>query len=88
MQITVEISFYPLSEQFGNHVLDFLSDLRGESDVSIMTNQMSTQITGDYDQVMSLVNAALKQNFQKGYKASVVMKIFNEGLELKWLDLA
>ena len=88
MQITVEISFYPLHEQFGTHVLDFISDLANKTDVNFMTNSMSTQLTGDYDLVMSLVNTALKRSFDKDFKAAVVMKIFNEGLELKWLNLS
>ncbi|MCB0688107.1 MAG: thiamine-binding protein [Saprospiraceae bacterium] len=87
MQITVEISFYPLDQAFGNQVLEFIADLKGDSSLQIRSNSMSTQISGDFDTVQSKVQSAVKAAFSKGIKAVVVMKMFNEGLELDWLDL-
>ena len=87
MQITVEISFYPLKEDFGSPILDFIAEIKSKGHLVVKTNSLSTQITGDYDVVMGHLKDALKKSFDQGFKATAVMKIFNEGLELAWLPL-
>ena len=87
MQITVEISFYPLKEDFGSPILDFIAEIKSRGNLVVKTNTLSTQITGEYDEVMGQLKDALKNSFDQGFKATAVMKIFNEGLELDWLAL-
>jgi uncharacterized protein YqgV (UPF0045/DUF77 family) len=87
MQITVEISLYPLTEAFGSPIIEFISDLKSNKSLAIKTNTLSTQNTGDYDEVMIHLKDALKKAFAQGFKATAVLKIFNEGLELDWLAL-
>ena len=87
MQITVEISFYPLDQTFGNQILEFIADLKDHAGLKMKTNSMSTQISGEFDTVWTHVQSATKIAFSKGIKAVVVMKMFNDGLELDWLDL-
>lgn len=88
MQVTVEISYYPLHQHFGDEVLSFLKILRSHAgDLAVKTNSMSTQISGPLDQVMDCVKQSMKEGFQPDLKASVILKVFNEGLELKWLDI-
>jgi uncharacterized protein YqgV (UPF0045/DUF77 family) len=87
MKITVEISLYPLKEAFGSPIIDFISELKRKESLIIKTNSLSTQITGDYDEVMNHLKDVLKKTFDQGYKATAIMKIFNEGLELEWLAL-
>ncbi|MBK8506877.1 MAG: thiamine-binding protein [Saprospiraceae bacterium] len=88
MQITVEISFYPLHQSFGSQILEFVRYLQGHSELEVKTNSMSTQISGDFDTVMERVTSALKQGFSSEIKTVAVMKIFNEGLQLEWLNLS
>ncbi len=87
MQITVEISFYPLQQSFGNQILEFINGLRGDPLLQIRTNSLSTQVTGEFESVMQQVTKAIKKGFSGDVKAVVVMKMFNEGLELEWLEL-
>jgi len=87
MQITVEISFYPLDQTFGNQILEFIADLKANTNLKMKTNSMSTQISGEFEAVLTHVKSAVKTAFSRGIKAVVVMKMFNEGLELDWLDL-
>lgn len=87
MYITVEISFYPLDQSFGSQILDFIADLAHHEGVETRTNSMSTQITGEYEAVFGIVQNAVRKAFSKGIKAVVVMKMFNEELELEWLKL-
>jgi uncharacterized protein YqgV (UPF0045/DUF77 family) len=87
MQITVEISFYPLHQSFGSQILEFVRYLNDESNLEVKTNSMSTQISGDFDAVMERVTSALKQGFSSEIRTVAVMKLFNEGLQLEWLNL-
>lgn len=87
MIITVEISLYPLDQTFGNQILEFIGDLKQGNQLKIRSNSMSTQITGEYDEVFAHLQKATKAAFQKGIKSVLVMKMFNEGLELDWLNL-
>ena len=87
MQITVEISYYPLKEAYGSEVLDFIAALRKGSGVEIKTNNLSTQLRGEFEETMKCIHDALEVGLSKDFKAGVVIKIFNDGLELDWLDL-
>jgi uncharacterized protein YqgV (UPF0045/DUF77 family) len=87
MQITVELSFYPLHQSFGSQILEFIGELKGDERLRIRTNSLSTQISGDFETVMQQVTRAVKRGFSAQVKAVVVMKMFNEALELEWVDL-
>lgn len=58
MIVTVEISYYPLTEDFNTPISSFLQQLSG-SDLAIETGTMSTQITGEYSDVMRLLTSAM-----------------------------
>lgn len=86
MQVTVEISLYPLSKHFGPLILDFVQNLRSHTELKIKTNAMSTQMTGPFDDVMNVLKAELAPALQSDNKVAVVIKMFNEDLELAWLE--
>ncbi|MEL6625606.1 MAG: YkoF family thiamine/hydroxymethylpyrimidine-binding protein [Bacteroidota bacterium] len=74
MNCTVEISMYPLDQAYESIVLEFLSRLRQHTGIQIETNGVSTQIFGDYTEVMSLVQEEMKTSLLEG-KAIFVMKV-------------
>ncbi|MEL6696169.1 MAG: hypothetical protein AAFV78_01510 [Bacteroidota bacterium] len=74
MNCTVEISMYPLDQAYESIVLEFLSRLRQHTSIQIETNGVSTQIFGDYTEVMSLVQEEMKTSLLEG-KAIFVMKV-------------
>jgi len=86
MQVTVEISLYPLNTHFGPFILDFIQNLRSHKGLKIKTNTMSTQMTGPFDTVMNALKAELAPALQSDHKVAVVIKMFNEELELAWLE--
>jgi uncharacterized protein YqgV (UPF0045/DUF77 family) len=45
-----------------------------------VTNAMSTQIRGEYDEVMAVLNQEIKQTFDQCPKAVFVIKILNNPL--------
>ncbi len=66
MQLSVEISLYPLQfEDFESEVWEFIKRIRTYSDLQIVTNGMSSQIFGEYDAVMACLNKELKTTFER-----------------------
>ena len=76
MQITVEISLYPLEEGFAGTVNDFLGRLKEYPEVAVQTASMSTMISGDYDRVMDILNREIRPVFQK-HAAVFTLKVAN-----------
>ncbi|MDJ1479315.1 hypothetical protein QNI16_02390 [Cytophagaceae bacterium YF14B1] len=75
MKVTVEISLYPLHEQYESSVLAFIEKLRRHPEVVVETNGLSTQIFGEYDFVMKELLPVHIQEVFKKEKAVVVLKI-------------
>ena len=70
MQVAVDISLYPLEK-------DIIDRLRSSPGLDVVTNPMSTQIRGDYDDVMTMLTRELKTTFEDLPKAVFVIKILN-----------
>lgn len=51
MTSTIEISLYPLRDDYPSHVLNFLQQLKSIPGMEMHTNGMSTIIIGDYNAV-------------------------------------
>ncbi len=76
MVITAEISYYPLANEFGSPVTDFLERLQSIDDLEIQTGTMSTLVTGQYDQVMAALSNTIKPLMEK-YPSVFTLKISN-----------
>ncbi|MFT4525783.1 MAG: hypothetical protein ACI85F_001939 [Bacteroidia bacterium] len=76
MKVSLEISMYPLTEDYKPVVNDFLRRLNSHG-LKTVTNGMSTQVFGEYDEVMSALNTSLKPSFEDETKVSVSIKILN-----------
>lgn len=74
MQISVELTFSPLQDDFEDHIINFIKKLRA-SGLTILENPLSTQVFGDYDTVMNLLNSEIKTAFELMDKGLLYMKI-------------
>ncbi len=77
MKIAVDISLYPLAADIIPPILDVIERLKGHSKLYVVTNAMSTQIRGEFDDVMSVLQQEMKTTFEDLPKAVFVMKILN-----------
>ncbi|MBI2419655.1 MAG: hypothetical protein HYV28_17470 [Ignavibacteriales bacterium] len=77
MNVALEISLYPLDENFKEIILRFIATLHGREGIRVETNGMSTQIFGDYDLVTGTVLAQLKEVFAV-QKSVAVLKIIGK----------
>ncbi len=80
MRVAVDISLYPLADDFIPPIKDIIERLNANSSVKVVTNTMSTQIRGEYDVVMAALNQEIKKTFDQCPKAVFAIKILNNPL--------
>jgi uncharacterized protein YqgV (UPF0045/DUF77 family) len=79
MQLSVEISKYPLTVvDYVAAIKDFIERLNRYDEITIVTNDMSTQLFGEYDQVSDALQREMKVSFEK-YQTSVFVCKFIPG---------
>ena len=80
MKISVEISYYPLNEQFIAPIKAFIASLNANPRLVVRTNTMATQVFGDFDEVMDTVKESVRKSFELPHSV-FVMKVINADLE-------
>ena len=87
MQLSVEISKYPLAQvDYVSAIKDFIDRVNQHAGLTIETNVMSTQIFGDYDLLMSAINAEMKRSFEQYGTLVFVCKFIPGNLKEKYAD--
>lgn len=74
MQATVEISMYALEDGYEQKVIDFIQKVKGNKNIRIEVNGLSTQLFGQYEELMSVLTKEMKAVFESG-KAVFVLKL-------------
>lgn len=74
MEISVELTLSPLQDSFEEPIIDFIRSLRS-SGLQVMENPLSTQVYGDYDQVMNVLQAEIKKAFNDIDQGLLHMKL-------------
>jgi uncharacterized protein YqgV (UPF0045/DUF77 family) len=77
MQVAVDISLYPLDENFIPPIKDVIDRLGKHNGIEIERNRMSTQIRGDFDVVMPVLSNEIRTTFESVPKAVFAIKILN-----------
>ena len=75
MKISVELTLTPLGTDFEKIIKDFIKKLR-KSDLKVIETPLSTQVYGDYDDVMNFLSKNIYESFQKRDNIIMNMKIF------------
>jgi len=81
MRVAVDISLYPLTEEFIPPIDDVIARLSSHANLEVETNMMSTQVRGDYDDVMSALHKEIGVTFSANPKAVFAIKILNNPME-------
>ena len=82
MDVSVEISLYPLNNEYIPPIQDFIDRVNDAEGLTVKTNVMSTQVFGNYEKVMSCLNDQMKETFEKHGKNVFIMKVFPGDLDL------
>ncbi len=74
MKLSVELTFSPLQDDFEQPIIHFIKKLRA-SGLVVLENPLSTQIYGDYDQVMRTLTVEIKEAFELVERGLMYVKI-------------
>jgi len=80
MRVAVDISLYPLDKNFIPPIKDVIKRLKSHSSLEVTTNPMSTQIRGEYDDVMDALHKEIGTTFETLPKAVFTIRILNNPL--------
>jgi uncharacterized protein YqgV (UPF0045/DUF77 family) len=75
MDIGVEISLYPLADEYIPRIAGFIERLNAHAGLRVVTNSMSTQVFGEYQRVFAVLGRECHQTFAEAGKAVFVMKV-------------
>jgi uncharacterized protein YqgV (UPF0045/DUF77 family) len=79
MNISVEVSYYPLKVEYVLPIKDFIARINKHEELKVQTNNMSTQIFGEYHKVMQALTDEIYKSFELPHSI-FVMKIINADL--------
>ncbi|WP_179343291.1 hypothetical protein [Winogradskyella ursingii] len=74
MKTSIELTLTPLKDDYELHIIDFIKRLR-DSEFKVLENPLSTQIYGDFDQLMPFLTQEIKRSFSEIDIAVLQMKI-------------
>ncbi len=74
MDISVELTLMPLSDDFEQPIKDFIKRLR-QSPFVVMENPLSTQVYGEYNAVMNFLSAEIETAFANQDHIVVNLKV-------------
>ncbi|MBK9291176.1 MAG: hypothetical protein IPM52_06090 [Bacteroidetes bacterium] len=83
MKISVDISYYPLVEEYIPPIREFIERLNQYSDIQCVTNGLSTQVFGEYDAVMQALQNEIKRSFELPHSV-FVLKIVNSDRNIRY----
>ena len=81
MEISVEISKYPLADDYIPAIKSFIDRLNQLEGLTIVTNTMSTQVFGDYDLVMDTLKEEMRLSWKQFGKSIFVCKFIGTNLD-------
>lgn len=61
MKTSIEISYFPLNEEYKAPIRNFIETLKENEKIIVQPNRMSTHIFGEYDEVMQTVTKCMKE---------------------------
>ena len=75
---------YPLREDFKTQILQFIDHIRSNSQFEMRVNALSTQVQGDQQEVMKVINEAIAEVYRDGMRATFVLKILPGDIDLSY----
>ena len=77
MQVMVELSLYPLVNDYVGPIKAFIERLNSYSNLTVITCSTSTQVRGDYTEVMQVLGAEMQRTHEEVGQAVFVAKFLN-----------
>ena len=85
MNITVDISMYPLDANYKPAIKTFIRRLRETAGLELVTNQLSTQVRGEFGQVTAAINECMRESMEGEQRVVFVARYLNADLDISSL---
>lgn len=82
MKIVADMSLYPLRDGPVPTIIEFIRDLRGQDGIEIVTNQLGTQLRGEFEAVTGAINRCMRKAMEAPNTVVLVVKYLNIDVEL------
>jgi len=82
MEITAELSMYPLDANYKPPIIDFIMDLREQPGIEVVTNQLATQLRGEFAAVTGAINRCMEKTMLDPRRVVFTVKYLNTGLDI------
>ncbi|MPL99164.1 hypothetical protein SDC9_45380 [bioreactor metagenome] len=80
MKLSIDISYYPLTEDFKAPIKKFIAQLHTYSEIAVKSNGMSTQVFGEYADVMRIVTKEIESAMELPHSI-FILKMANAQLD-------
>lgn len=81
MFVSVEITYYPLKEEFIPPILGFVNQLKTYPEMKVVSNGMSTQVFGEFSVIMRILTKEIERAFEIP-NSVFVLKIINSDQQI------
>lgn len=75
MKVSVDISLYPLKEDYKAPILAFIEALENQPDIEVVRNDLATQIYGEYRMIMDLLDENIERTLSAHEASVFVIKL-------------
>jgi uncharacterized protein YqgV (UPF0045/DUF77 family) len=82
MEITVDISMYPLTSEPIPPIVAFIHELRRQPGIEVLTNQLSTQVQGEFTAVTDALNRCMREAMAMDDTVVFTVKYLNRRLDI------
>ncbi len=82
MNIVADLSLYPLKDGPIPDIIEFIKEMREQGAIEIVSNQLSTQLRGDFEAVTGAINHCMRQAMAAPNTVVLVVKYLNVDLEI------
>ena len=82
MNIVAEMSLYPLKDGPVPDIIIFIREMRKQEGIEIVSNQLSTQLRGEFEAVTGAINRCMRKVMDAPNTVVLVVKYLNVDLEI------
>ena len=83
MKIVADMSLYPLTDGPIPSIIEFIKELQIQDGIEIVTNQLGTQLRGEFEVVTAAINHCMQKAMETPNTVVLVVKYLNINVELK-----
>lgn len=83
MKIVADMSLYPLKDEPIPNIIEFIKELQVQDGIEIVTNQLGTQLRGEFEAVTGAINHCMRKAMEAPNTVVLVVKYLNINVELQ-----